>query len=70
MKNRHLALVGLMVALAALGWVMGVYQPSRDEQTASAYLDRQASAMQPAFRGDLQALAQAPRYILDSTLVL
>ncbi len=66
MKDRYLALVGLMVALAALGWVMGVYQPSRDEQTTSAYLDRQASAMQPAFRGDLQALAQAPRYTIEA----
>ncbi len=71
MKDHYLALAGLAIGLAVLVGMSSLPGPSRDRRdpAAAAYLDRQAAALRPAFRGDVQALAQAPRYTIAATAV-
>ena len=68
MKGRYLALAGMAVGLAALAGALIPFF-SQGGWAPLAYLDRQAAAMRPAFQGDLQVLAQVPRYTIEATAV-
>jgi len=56
--------VGAVLALLLVGVVASTPSPS----TPEAYMARQAAALQPAFRADLEALAEAPRYTIQATI--
>lgn len=42
--------------------------PIRYESTSCAYMEQQAAALQPAFRSDLEALGNAPRYTIEASI--
>jgi hypothetical protein len=68
MKAHYLALVSL-VAVAALLGVTRLSGPWLESFEAAAYVNRQTAAMRPIFRGNVQGLAQAPRYTIEATAV-
>ncbi len=55
-------------SLALLLVVVGVMGPVHNPPATHAYLERQAVALQPAFREELDALAQAPRYVIKASV--
>lgn len=66
-KNTHLLLTGLrsnLVLLLAVGNLIG---PLYGQFVDHIHLERQATALQPAFRVDLETLGEVPRYTLIAT---
>jgi hypothetical protein len=67
-KNPHLLLIGLGSSLVLLLAVGNLIRPLYSQLTDRIYLERQATALQPAFRADLETLGEVPRYILIATV--
>jgi len=67
-KNPHLLLIGLGSSLVLLLTVGNLIGPLYSQLTDHIYLERQANALQPAFRVDLETLGEVPRYILIASV--
>ncbi len=52
-----------------LVWVLAAWiKPVHHQPGTHVYLEKQAAALQPAFRGDLEMLADAPRYSIEASV--
>jgi hypothetical protein len=60
--------INRLASLSLLLMVMGTLAPAPNPSGAHAYLARQAAALRPAFRADLEALADAPRYTIQASI--
>ncbi len=63
LNMNRLARLGLVVM------VLGALAAAPTPSPPDAYLARQAAALRPAFRADLEALADAPRYLIEASIV-
>jgi aminopeptidase N len=67
-KNPHLLFIGLGSSLVLLMTIGNLVRPPYSQLVGHIYLSRQAAALQPAFRADLETLDEAPRYTLIGTV--
>ena len=52
-----------------LVWLLGAWiKPVQHQPATPVYVEKQAAALQPAFRGDLEMLADAPRYSIEASV--
>lgn len=65
--NSQRVRLALGATLSALIITLSLWVP-RLQQPGDPFLQRQAQALRPAFRDDLQAIREAPRYTLQATI--
>jgi hypothetical protein len=66
LKRRNRLNIDRPARLALVVMLLGTLAAAPNSSTPDAYLARQAAALQPAFRADLEALAAAPRYVIEA----
>ena len=68
-KNNSSALfLNLGASLALLLVLTSFVSPASYPPKSRAYMEQQALALRPAFRGDLESLADAPRYTIEAAV--